>query len=71
MLESYTTALISDDWLQGRTLLSDDMETEGGWRSIRASAESVLDGYYSQAMTVWNSAGKPVLVGRQNIAIFA
>ena len=32
------------------------------------SAESVLSGYSSQAMTVWNSAGKRVLVGRQNAA---
>ena len=51
--------------------LSYDIETEGGWWLIRASAESVLNGYSSQAMTVWNSIGKPVLVGRQNIAIFA
>jgi acyl-CoA thioesterase len=52
-------------------ILSDDFETEDGWWLIRASAESVLNGYSSQAMTVWNSIGKPVLVGRQNIAIFA
>jgi Thioesterase-like superfamily len=51
-------------------LLTDDLETEGGWWLIGASAESVANGCSCQAMTVWNSAGRPVLVGRQNIAIF-
>jgi acyl-CoA thioesterase len=49
---------------------TDDLETEGGWWLIRVSAESVSSGYSSQAMTVWSSTGKRVLVGRQNVAVF-
>jgi hypothetical protein len=51
-------------------LLTDDLETEDGWWLIRVSAESVLSGYSSQAMTVWSSAGKRVLMGHQNYAVF-
>ena len=50
--------------------LTDDLKTEGGWWLIRVSAESVLSGYSSQAMTVWSSTGKRVLVGHQNVAVF-
>ena len=51
-------------------MLTDDFETEDGWWLVRVSAESVLGGYSSQAMTVWNSSGKRVLVGHQNYAVF-
>jgi hypothetical protein len=51
-------------------LLTDDLETEDGWWLVRVSAENVLGGYSSQAMTVWSSTGKRVLVGRQNYAVF-
>lgn len=51
-------------------LLSDDMTTDGGWWMIRTSAETISEGYSSQAMTVWNAAGAPVMVCRQNIAVF-
>ncbi len=50
--------------------LTDDLETEGGWSLIRVSAESVLNGYSSQAMTIWSSTGQRVLVGHQNVAVF-
>jgi Thioesterase-like superfamily len=51
-------------------VLTDDLETEGGWWLIRVSAESVLNGYSSQATTVWSSTGQRVLVGHQNVAVF-
>ena len=51
-------------------LLTDNLDTEGGWWLIRVSAENVLSGYSSQAMTVWSSAGKRVLVDHQNYAVF-
>jgi hypothetical protein len=50
--------------------LTDDVDIEGGWWLIRVAAESVLSGYSSQAMTVWSSTGKRVLVGHQNVAVF-
>lgn len=52
-------------------LLTDRLETEGGWWLVRTTAETLASGYSSQAMTVWNSARKPIMVARQNVAVFA
>lgn len=52
-------------------LLTDKLETEGGWWLVRTTAETMSNGYSSQAMTVWNSQRKPMMVCRQNIAVFA
>jgi hypothetical protein len=52
-------------------LLTDKLETEGGWWLVRTTAETLANGYSSQAMTVWNSARKPMMVARQNVAVFA
>lgn len=52
-------------------VLDDDPATEDGWWLSQSVANHSADGYSSQAMHVWNSAGKPVIVGRQNVAIFA
>lgn len=54
----------------GIDMLTDRLETDNGWWLIRTRADIVSDGYSSQASTVWNAAGKPVLVCRQNIAMF-
>lgn len=51
-------------------VLSDTPATEDGWWLSRSSAEHTRDGYSSQAMEVWNRAGEPVVVGRQNVAVF-
>ncbi|MEM0984608.1 MAG: thioesterase family protein [Pseudomonadota bacterium] len=45
--------------------------TEGGWFLNRSLAETAIDGYSAQAMTLWNRAGQPVMVGRQTVAIFS
>ncbi len=50
--------------------LTDKLETEGGWWLVRTTAETLADGYSSQAMTVWNSQRKPMMVARQNVAVF-
>lgn len=50
--------------------LTDRIETEGGWFLARHVADTAQDGYSSQAMTMWNAKGQPVLVGRQTIAVF-
>ena len=52
-------------------MLTDKLETEGGWWLLRTTAETLADGYSSQAMTIWNSARKPMMVARQNVAVFA
>lgn len=51
-------------------LLTDKLETTDGWWLIRTEAESVLHGYSSQGTVVFNAARQPVLVSRQNIAVF-
>ena len=51
-------------------LLTDAVETAGGWWRIRTIADAAADGYTSQAMTVWNAAGRPVMASRQSVAVF-
>lgn len=51
-------------------MLTDRLETTEGWWLVRSTAETIGDGYSSQAMTVWNAARQPVMVCRQNIAVF-
>jgi acyl-CoA thioesterase len=42
-----------------------------GWRLLRSSAEVTREGYSSQAMTLWDEQGRPLVIGRQNIAVFS
>ena len=51
-------------------MLTDRLQTTEGWWLVRSTAETIVDGYSSQAMTVWNAARQPVMVCRQNIAVF-
>lgn len=50
--------------------LTDDISSDDGWFLVRTRAETITDGYSSQTMTIWNSAGKPLVSARQNIAVF-
>lgn len=50
--------------------LTDTIETEDRWFLARHIAQTARDGYSSQSMTIWNRAGKPVMIGRQSIAVF-
>jgi acyl-CoA thioesterase len=51
-------------------MLTDAPATEDGWWLSRSTAQSVRDGYSSQSMALWNTRGEPVMVGRQNVAVF-
>ena len=51
-------------------MLTDTVETRVGWWMIRTTADTAAGGYSSQAMTVWNAAGRPVMTSRQNVAMF-
>ena len=51
-------------------MLTDRIETTNGWWLVRNAAEQIGDGYSSQAMTVWNADGAPMMASRQNIAVF-
>lgn len=50
--------------------LTEDIATEGGWFFALHTADTAVDGYSSQAMTLWNSAREPILNGRQTITVF-
>lgn len=51
-------------------LLTDRLETTDGWWLLQTRAENIVGGYSSQATTLWNAARQPVLVSRQNVAVF-
>lgn len=46
-------------------------DQDDGWRLIRSAAETALEGYSSQPMGMWDSAGRPLLASRQCVAVFA
>ncbi len=50
--------------------LTEDFTTENGWYFAQSTADTAKDSYSSQAMTLWNSTGAPVMVGRQTVAVF-
>ena len=50
--------------------LSHELETSEGWYYARHDAQTVRDGYSSQAMTLWSADGRPLMVGRQTVAVF-
>lgn len=51
-------------------LLTDEPRTEEGWWLLHNEVDDAVQGYSTQAMTIWNARGEAVAVGRQNIAIF-
>jgi acyl-CoA thioesterase len=51
-------------------MLTDEITTDDGWWLIRNVAEQIAGGYSSQAMTLWNRNGRPVMASRQNVAVF-
>jgi acyl-CoA thioesterase len=40
------------------------------WHLMHVEAETLAEGYSSQRMVLWDATGAPVLIARQNIAIF-
>lgn len=50
-------------------VLSDVFSTSE-WHLVQSLGESIGDGYCSQAMTVWDDSGRPLLIGRQIVAIY-
>lgn len=51
-------------------LLTDRPATRDGWWLLQTKAENVVGGYSSQATTLWNADRQPILVSRQNVAVF-
>ena len=51
-------------------VLADAAADDDGWRLMKSRADTVLEGYSAQDMAVWDSAGTPLIVARQNVAVF-
>ncbi len=51
-------------------MLSDAPMTDDGWWLVQSRAETAVQGYSAQMMTVWNARGEAVIAARQNVAIF-
>ncbi len=46
-------------------------EAEGApWRLMTCEAERVADGYSTQEMIIWGEDGTPLMLARQNVAVF-
>lgn len=44
--------------------------TATGWWLVQATADTSREGYSAQSTVIWSPDGKPVLIARQNVAIF-
>uniref|UniRef100_B0T5W5 Acyl-CoA thioesterase n=1 Tax=Caulobacter sp. (strain K31) TaxID=366602 RepID=B0T5W5_CAUSK len=51
-------------------VLAQPRADDDGWRLMKSRADTVLEGYSAQDMAVWDSAGTPLIVARQNVAVF-
>jgi hypothetical protein len=45
-------------------------EDDDGWRLLRSRAETIADGYSTQEMMLWDAGGRPLILARQNVAVF-
>jgi len=43
---------------------------DDGWRLLRSRAETIGDGYSTQTMDLWDARGRPLILARQNVAVF-
>lgn len=50
--------------------LTTDLQTEARWFFARHTADTAMQGYSSQSMTLWNRSGRPIVRARQMIAVF-
>jgi acyl-coenzyme A thioesterase PaaI-like protein len=51
-------------------MLTDAPQTENGWWFLESETHHAVHGASSQYMTVWNSAGEPMMTGMQSVALF-
>ena len=45
-------------------------QDDDGWRLLRSRAETITDGYSTQEMFLWDAGGRPLILARQNVAVF-
>ena len=59
-----STVTWSIDMLEGKPF------SATGWWLVQATADTSREGYSAQSTVIWSPDGEPVLVARQNVAIF-
>lgn len=59
----------SMNWLVN--FMDDNPQTEEGWWQMETRMTAAANGYSSQIMRLWNSAGKLTLEGMQSVIVFA
>jgi acyl-CoA thioesterase len=52
-------------------VVTDKPATKDGFWLVRRRLDFAKDGYSTETITVWNSAREPMMVARQNVALFA
>ena len=52
-------------------ILDPDFHSDTGWWLVKCTADTAQAGYSAQQTTIWSPDGKPVLIARQNVAIFS
>jgi acyl-CoA thioesterase len=52
-------------------VLTDAPSTKDGFWLVRRRLDFAKDGYSTETITVWNSEREPMMVARQNVALFA
>ncbi len=45
-------------------------EDDDGWRLLRSRSETISQGYSTQEMMLWDASGQPLILARQNVAVF-
>lgn len=45
-------------------------QNDDGWRLLRSRAETIGHGYSTQEMHLWDAKGRPLILARQNVAVF-
>ena len=51
-------------------VLSDAPASDDGWWLMHNVADTIEGGYSSQSSAMWNSEGSPIMIARQNVAVF-
>ena len=52
-------------------ILDPNAQSASGWWFVHCAADRARGGYSAQRTTIWNPDGQPVLVARQNVAVFS
>lgn len=67
----FTEPVVLSSATWGFELLEPELVTGTGWHLLRSVDDNIEGGYSMQSMRMWSEDGRPILCGRQAVAIFA